>query len=439
MNTLQIIPSLKSFDLIIDDIASDKSISHRSVIFSMLCEGECTIDNFLLGEDTLNTLEIIKSIGAKVDIQNSSVKITPPKILKEPQNVLDCGNSGTAIRLLCGFFASQKDKLFILNGDSSIRSRPMKRIIEPLNNNKANIISRDGNTKAPIVVSGVQASGFNYTMTVSSAQVKSALILYALNASKPSIINEVDLSRNHTEIMLQKMGADIQTEINNNAQTIKINPLKNKLKPFSIEVPSDPSSGFFFAIAVFLIKNSSITLRNVLLNDTRIEAYKILQKMGGDITFVNKVEKFELVGDIVIKHSALKAVEVSENIAWLIDEVPALAIAFCIADGTSVIKNATELRHKESDRIKAIVDNLKLCNIDVLENEDGFSIVGQSIDNIIKSYDKIKLVDIDSFKDHRIAMSFAIFGLIKGINVIDIDCINTSFPNFISILNKIKG
>jgi 3-phosphoshikimate 1-carboxyvinyltransferase len=436
MNILDVKPINHSFDLVIDNIASDKSISHRSTIFSMYCSGTCSIKNYLLGEDTLNTLNIIKSLGANVEIQNDIIKITPPKEIIEPNNILECGNSGTAIRLLSGFLASLTNKLFILNGDESIRKRPMSRVIKPLNENGANIIGRGKNTLAPMVISGANANGFYHKMTVSSAQVKSALILFALSAKTQSTIDEPKLSRNHTEIMLQKMGADISTTIQGSSQKIVINPLTHKLKPFDITVPADPSSGFFFAIAVCLIENSKVILKNILLNDTRIEAYKILEKMGADISFVQTDTNYEPVGDIIIKHSKLNAIHIDTNIAWLIDEVPALSIAFAIANGVSKISNAKELRHKESDRIKSTVNNLKLCGIDVKEFDDGFEVIGQKISDLKNNSSQII---IDSYKDHRIAMSFAIFGLIKNIQITDIACIKTSFPNFTSILDKIIG
>jgi 3-phosphoshikimate 1-carboxyvinyltransferase len=435
MNTLNVAMLKNSFDICIANIASDKSISHRSAIFSMLCDGTCVIDNYLLAQDTLNTLEIIKSLGAKVDINNAQIKITPPKDIKEPENVLECGNSGTAIRLFCGFLASFKDKLFILNGDSSIRKRPMSRVISPLNDNGANIIARGKNTLAPIVINGADASGFEYTMTISSAQVKSAMILYALSANTKSIIYEPKLSRNHTEIMLSKMGVNLSTTPYENGQKIVIESLKSKLKPFDMTIPSDPSSGFFFAMGACLIKGAKVELKNILLNDTRIEAYKILQQMGAKVEINKKDSGYEDVGDIIVEYAPLKAITIDTNIAWLIDEIPALAIAFIIADGVSKIKNAKELRAKESDRISSVVNNLKLCGIDVVENEDGFEVIGcKGVENIIKNNEKIV---INSYGDHRIAMSFAIFSMVQNIQVNDIECINTSFPTFVSILENI--
>jgi 3-phosphoshikimate 1-carboxyvinyltransferase len=434
MKNLYIKSNVKKIDITIDTIASDKSISHRGAIFSLLCEGECVITNYLLGEDTLNTLKIIELLGSNIRIDGSTIYITSPKIINEPSNVLECGNSGTAIRLITGLLAGINNGIFILNGDESIRRRPMKRIIEPLNNNGANILGRNNNTLAPIVVSGVKANGFDYVMNISSAQVKSAMILYALFAKSSSTIEEEYLSRNHTEIMLFNMGVDIRTKEKGDGQIVTISPLASKLKPFNLTVPSDPSSGFFFAVAACMVKNSKVVLKNILFNQTRIEAYRILQKMGANIEFISKNKDMEEMGDIIITYAPLKAISIDSNIAWLIDEIPALSIAFCIADGISKIRNAKELRHKESDRIKSVVDNLKICNIDVTEYDDGFDVFGKSIDSFFKEEEKIK---INSYKDHRVAMSFTIFSLIKNIEILDVDCIDTSFPNFISLFKEL--
>ena len=205
-----------------------------------------------------------------------------------------------------------------------------------------------------------------------------------------------------------------------------IRPLIFPLQPLEITVPTDPSSAFFFAVATAIVPNSKIILRNMLLNKTRIEAFKILQKMGTKIDFIEKDSKYETIGDIIVEYSPLKSVEVSEHISWLIDEIPALAIAMSVAEGKSTVKNAKELRVKESDRIKAVVVNLKNCGIDVEEFEDGFSIIGGTVQPAV----------IDSFGDHRIAMSFALAGLLVGMKVEDVESVDTSFPNFFDILGE---
>jgi 3-phosphoshikimate 1-carboxyvinyltransferase len=260
--------------------------------------------------------------------------------------------------------------------------------------------------------------------------------LAGLNANGKSVYREPFLSRDHTERMLKGMGADIKSEklkvksekgkMENEEVRIEINPLEGKLNPLGIEVPNDPSSAFFFAVAAAITKSRAV-IKNVTLNPTRTEAYEILKKMGANIEFILKENKYELIGDIIVEGDNLKAVEVGNNIPWLIDELPALSIAMAVADGKSEVKNAKELRIKETDRIKAVVKNLKNLGIEAEEFEDGYKITG--------SFPKSGTVN--SFGDHRIAMSFAILGLLTPIKIIDVDCINTSFPNFFTLFNKI--
>jgi 3-phosphoshikimate 1-carboxyvinyltransferase len=411
----------KSFNITIDNIASDKSISHRCAIFSLLSDKTSTIDNYLRAEDTINSLKIAQLLGAKIDDNGSVIKITPPKTLTEPFDILDCGNSGTSIRIYSGLLAGI-DGFFILTGDKYLRKRPMKRVAEPLKSIGAKIDGREDGNLAPLSIRGGKLKSFNYISKIASAQVKSALILAGLNADKQSTYIEPTLSRDHTERMLKGMGAEIKTE---NNKTI-ITPLKKPLEPLNIYVPTDPSSAFFFAVAAAISKNR-VVLKNLTLNPTRIEAFKILEKMGAKIEYILKDDKYEPIGDIIVTGDSLKSVEISENIAWLIDEIPALAIAMAVADGRSVVKNAKELRVKESDRIEATISNLERCGIETEEFEDGFAVSGGIP----------KFAKIESFGDHRIAMSFAILGILSGMEIEDTDCILTSFPNFAEILNKI--
>jgi len=238
-----------------------------------------------------------------------------------------------------------------------------------------------------------------------------------------STYKEPILSRDHSEKMLSAMGADIKVK----DDKIIINPLKSHLQPLDIKVPNDPSSGFFFAVAAAIIKGSKVRLKNILLNKTRIEAYKVLAKMGAGVEFIKTSSKYEDVGDIIVKNAPLRGVEVSENIAWLIDELPALSIAFAVATGKSRVKNAKELRVKESDRISSVVENLQKCGVKTVEFEDGYEIEGGVI----------KPASINSHGDHRIAMSFAVAGLLAPMCIEDTECINTSFPNFLELLSKI--
>jgi 3-phosphoshikimate 1-carboxyvinyltransferase len=393
-------------------------------MFSLLSDKPSTIRNFLKAEDTLNSLNIAKSLGATVEeISENEIKITPPQKLKEPSDILDCGNAGTGIRLYCGLL-SAIDGYFVLTGDKYLRHRPMKRVIEPLSSIGAKIYGRDNNSLAPLTILGSSnLDSFDYESQISSAQVKSAMILAGIHSKEKSYYKEPSLSRDHTERMLNGMGANIE----NSDDRIVINPITKPLEPLNITVPSDPSSGFFFAIAAAITPNSYVKISNVTLNPTRVEAYKILSQMGADVEFIEKENIYEPIGDIIIKHKELKAVTVDSNIAWLIDELPALAIAMSLAKGKSIVKNAKELRVKESDRISSVVDNLKLCGIECKEYEDGYEIDGGEIQS----------ATINSYGDHRVAMSFAIAGIVADMNIIDTDCIETSFPNFVDILSKI--
>ncbi len=412
------------FDIEINTIASDKSISHRCAIFSLLSDKPSTVKNFLRAEDTLNTLEIVKKLGATVVDEGDTIHITPPKELKEPADILDCGNSGTAMRLFMGFLASQEG-FFVLHGDQYLASRPMRRVADPLRKIGAHIDGRVKGNLSPIAIRGAKLNGYEYDSPIASAQVKSAMILAALHAQEMSILSEPRLSRDHTERMLLGMGAEIIVE----KGKIKILPLTSPLRALNITVPSDPSSGFFFAVAAAIIPESRVVIQDVSLNPTRIEAYKVLQKMGANIAFIEKEEVYEPIGDIVIQYGTLEAVDVKENIAWLIDELPALSIAMAVAKGVSRVQNASELRVKESDRISTVVENLNLCGIDAKEHEDGYEVVGGAF---------LQDTAVNSYGDHRIAMSFAIAGLLNGIKIEDTECINTSFPNFISLLQEIS-
>ncbi len=424
MKSVTVYKAQKSFDIVCFEISSDKSISHRCAIFSLLSDKPSKIRNFLEAEDTLNSLEIATMLGAKVTKDGDILHITPPAKLVEPDDVLDCGNAGTAIRLYCGLLSSI-DGAFVLTGDRYLRSRPMRRVVVPLRSIGAIIDGREDGNLAPLFVRGGRLKAFNYSSPIDSAQVKSALILAALHCDGVSRYKEKLLSRDHTERMLRGMGAKIE-EVEDGY--IQIHPISKPLRALDITVPSDPSSGFFFAVAAALVPNSKIKLVNMTLNATRVEAYKVLEDMGAKIGYELKSDVYEPIGDIVVEYNGrLQAVDVSENIAWLIDELPALGIAMATANGVSRVSNAKELRAKESDRIHSLLSGLKKCGINCIEHEDGYDIVGGDITS----------AQIDSFGDHRVAMSFSVAGLVCGMSVDDVECINTSFPNFFDILRKI--
>lgn len=414
----------KPFNVVIDNIASDKSISHRCAMFSLLSDKPSHIKNFLTAEDTLNTLSIVEQLGANIERNGSEVTITPTGELKEPANVLDCGNSGTAMRLFCGFLSSI-DGAFVLVGDRYLHARPMKRVADPLRSIGAQIDGREEGNKAPLFIRGGKLKAFEYVSPVDSAQVKSAMILAALRADGVSKYKESELTRDHTERMLKGMGATLTT---NEEGFIEVTPLSKPLKPLEMTVPTDPSSAFFFAVAAAITPNSSVRIKNVTLNPTRIEAYQVLKRMGADVEFIETENIYEPMGDIVVKHKELNGVEVNTNISWLIDELPALSIAMSLAKGNSKVSNAEELRVKESDRIASVVNNLKMCGVKYTEYPDGYEIIGGTM----------KEATIDSHGDHRIAMSFAIAGLHCGMQIEDTQCIQTSFPNFTDILNSLS-
>ncbi len=410
-----------AFDVVIDTIAPDKSISHRSAMFATLAKGTSTIRNFLRAEDTLNTLNIVKSLGAKIEDDGEIIRITSEGI-QESSDVLDCGNSGTGMRLFCGLLASANGH-FVLTGDEYLRRRPMKRVTAPLREIGAKLDGRADGNLAPLSIRGGSLKAFDYESPIASAQVKSAMILAALHADGVCTYREPELSRDHTERMLRGMGARLHVE---DLKTT-IEPLEGLLEPLDIRVPADPSSAFFFAVAAAITPNAKVVIEGVTLNKTRIEAFRVLERMGARISYETTDERYEPIGNICVEHAPLHAVTVSENMSWLIDELPALSIAMACASGKSCVKNAEELRVKESDRISTVVNNLRACGITVEEFEDGYCIEGGILQH----------ASVGSYGDHRIAMSFIIAGLRCGMEVDDVACINTSFPNFFDLLSRI--
>jgi len=424
VRTVSVFPADQGFSLVIDTIAPDKSISHRAAMFALLSDRPSRIRNFLEGEDTLNTLKIVTQLGAKVERRKSEMVITPPRRLSEPDDVLDCGNAGTGMRLFCGLLSGVEGS-FVLTGDRYLRGRPMNRVVQPLRGIGARIDGREEGNLAPLHIRGGAVESFAYESPIDSAQVKSALILAALRADGKSRYRESLLSRDHTERMLRGMGADIRTD---EEGWIEITPPHVPLEPLDITVPADPSSGFFFAVAAAIIPGSDVTIRNVSLNPTRIEAYRILERMGARVETIEKESRYEPIGDIHIAYNGpLQAVDVAENIAWLIDELPALAIAMAVARGRSTVRNAAELRVKESDRIASVVTGLERSGIRAEAFEDGYAIEGGTLQS----------ATVNSFGDHRVAMSFSVAALLSGMAIEDVACVETSFPNFYTLLEQI--
>lgn len=411
-------------------IPGDKSISHRSAIISSLAGNKVVIKNFLFSQDCINTLEVLEKLGVKIERLDDSLIIDSKGIegFKEPDDILYVGNSGTTIRLLSGVLSST-DFMAVLSGDKSINNRPMGRIIIPLSQMGAKIYGRQNNTKAPLVIFGNKnLSGKSFKINISSAQIKSCLILAGLFAKGPTEIIQPEVSRDHTERMLEYFGADI----NYNGKNTIINP-GVPLKGKNIYIPGDISSAAYFIVAALILKGSHVLIKDVGINPTRSYFIEILKNMGSNIEIKNKrILNNEPIADIEANYSELKATVIeSSYIPNIIDEIPILCVAAAFANGQTNISGAGELRYKESDRISTIASQLSKLGVDISEKEDGLIINGRS--NL-----KIGEGSMDSFGDHRIAMSIAILALrSKGVvKILNSECIDTSFPNFKYELKK---
>ena len=409
-------------------IPGDKSISHRSIMFGSLAKGTTEITNFLQGADCLSTIACFKKMGIDIENNGDSVIVHGNGLygLKKPEDILDCGNSGTTTRLITGLLSAQSFDV-TLTGDDSIKKRPMKRIMDPLSHMGADIRSLEGNGCAPLTITGKKLYGIHYTSRVASAQVKSAILLAGLYADGETKVTEPYVSRNHSEIMLKYFGADVTTE----GTTASIRPAK-ELYGSRIDVPGDISSAAFFIAAGLLIPGSEILIKHVGINPTRDGILSVCRDMGADITLLNKnTDSGEPTADILVKTSTLHGIEIGGAIIpTLIDELPIIAAMACFAEGETIIKDAGELKVKESNRIEVMVQNLSAMGADVTETEDGM---------IIRGGKPLHGAVIDSRLDHRIAMTFAIAGLcaegeteIKGA-----ECVNISYPGFYQDLERL--
>jgi 3-phosphoshikimate 1-carboxyvinyltransferase len=427
----QVNPALKINGKI--KVPGDKSISHRSLILASIAEGESKIEGLLEAEDCLSTMGIMRDLGIKITKENTgnyTVQGRGLAGLQEADNVLDCGNSGTSMRLLAGLLSSQ-DFYSVLTGDHSLRKRPMQRIIGPLSNMGAEIWSRkDG--LAPLSIKGQKLQSMNYELPVASAQLKSSILLAALKTESETVIVEPAVSRDHTERMLKGAGVDL--EIKKDRIILK-EAAERKLSPFNIKVPGDISSAAFFIAAGLLADSGSLLIKNVGINQTRSGFLEIVEAMNGKIELLNqKDEGGEPTADILVKASKLKGCEVSgEIIPRLIDEIPIISVMAVMAEGKTIIKDAEELRVKETDRIAAVVKEFKRLGIEIIENPDGMEITGVQ---------KVKGgIEVESYHDHRIAMSLAVLALNteKGITINGSEIISTSFPNFKELLAEVRG
>ena len=408
-------------------LPGDKSISHRALMIASLSQEKSNIINLSTGQDVKSTEKCLKNCNISINDTEKSEKIIFGDTFMSPDKELDCGNSGTTMRLLSGLLPS-KNIQATLFGDKSLSRRPMARIIKPLSEMGVRI--KGANEKPPLMITKSEYHSINYKNRIPSAQVKSAVLFAGLGASGITMFSEPFLSRNHTEIMLKNVGANIKT----NKNEISISSSSQKLAPLNITVPSDPSTAAFFAGAVAIIPKSNLIINNILTNPTRFGFFTSLKQMGLELDLLSeKSEAGELVSDIFIKHGELKAIEINEEqVPSLIDEIPMLAVIATQAVGKTIIRGARELRVKESDRIESIIFNLKNMGALIEEFEDGFSITGPT---------KLNGVIIKTFGDHRIAMAFMIASLIAtGTTKLDnYECVNISFPEFFDKLKSITS
>ncbi len=410
-------------------VPGDKSISHRSLILGSISQGETRVYNLLNSLDCLRTLECMQALGVKIELdENNSVNIKGKGLygLQEAKGILDVGNSGTTIRLLTGLLSGQ-NFYSVLNGDNSIRKRPMKRVVQPLWLMGADIWGREDGHFAPLSIKGSKLNPFQYTLPVASAQVKSALLLAGLYAIGETVIREPLSTRDHTERMLEIMRADIKIS----PPEIKIKG-GTELRSTDIFIPGDISSAAYFIAAASILRDSQIIIKQVGVNPTRTGVIEILKKMGTKIDILNyQIKSNEPQADLMIEYSKLKGVEIKkENVPFLIDELPLIAVVATQAQGKTVVNGARELRVKETDRIKAIVSELKKMGADIEERKDGFTVNGPT---------RLQGAVCESYNDHRIAMSLAVAALLaEGKTVIKTsECIDISFPEFEKTLQKL--
>lgn len=409
-------------------VPGDKSISHRAVILGAIADGTTKIQGFLRAEDTLNTLKAFLKMGVEVEDRGEEFRIRGVGLrgLKDPLEVLDLGNSGTGIRLLTGLIAGQ-DLFAVLTGDSYLCQRPMGRITRPLRGMGAMILGRDDGRLIPLAIQGGNLKGIEYSSPVSSAQIKSALLLAGLNAEGRTSVSEPYPSRDHTERMLRQFGVSVETE----GTTVSVKG-RESLKGTLIAVPGDFSSAAFFLVSALITPGSDLVIRNVGINPTRIGFLSILNRMGAKIQVDRKEEGEEPVADIYVQSSILEGTDVgSEEVPAAIDEFPVLCVAAAFADGETRISGASELRVKETDRIRAMAVNLRTLGVEVQELEDGLVVHGGV---------GLKGGECESFGDHRVAMSMAVAGLCcEGeTRIHDIECIKTSFPGFVETLKSLS-
>lgn len=423
-------------------VPGDKSISHRAVMLGALSEGDTHVTGFLNGADCLSTIGCFRRMGIAIELSQSETEVVIHgrglRGLQKPDGMLDCGNSGTTTRLISGILSAQ-DFDSELTGDESIQKRPMKRIMTPLQEMGADIRSIRENGCAPLAIHGQKLHGIRYSSPVASAQVKSSILFAGLYAEGPTTVIEPALSRDHSERMLRALGANVSTRMLPDGRAeITLQPgAKLTALPETLEVPGDISSAAYFISAALLVPGSDVLIRNVGINETRAGILDAYAAMGADITLENRrLAGFEDVADIHVRYSALHGIEISgAMIPRLIDELPVIAAVAAGASGRTVFRDAQELKVKESNRIAVMVEGLRALGITAEETEDGMIIEGQGSGLCVGSG------TIDTHKDHRIAMTFAVLALAgderTAVELLDADCINISYPTFYDDLNRL--
>jgi 3-phosphoshikimate 1-carboxyvinyltransferase len=410
-------------------VPGDKSISHRSIMLGSIASGITEVHGFLNGADCISSMNCFRQMGVDIDYDGSIVTIHGNGLhgLKAPADTLDVGNSGTTTRLMSGILAAQNFSSRVI-GDDSICRRPMKRIITPLAMMGADITSERGNDCAPLIINGRKLKGIHYDSPVASAQVKSCVLLAGLYADGETSVTEPYVSRNHTELMLNAFGGSCTTL--GTTATVTSDPVLTGQK---IVVPGDISSAAYFLVAGLIAENSEITIKNVGINPTRDGIIDVIKMMGGDITFANvNADSGEPTADITVKTSSLKGCVIEGDIIpKLIDEIPVIAILACFAEGETVIKDAAELKVKESNRIDVMVNNLSAMGADITGTDDGM---------IIRGGKPLHSAVIHSKKDHRIAMSFAVAAMCAEgeTEILDANCVNISYPDFYRDLENLQ-
>ena len=409
-------------------VPGDKSISHRAVMLGSLAKGTTRITGFLQGADCLSTISCFEKMGVSIENTGDTVLVHGRGMrgLEKPEGVLDCGNSGTTMRLISGILSAQ-DFDVTLTGDASIQKRPMKRIMDPLSRMGADIESLPGNGCAPLYIQGRPLTGIHYASPVASAQVKSSVLLAGLYADGETAVTEPSLSRDHTERMLGLFGADIASE----GTTARITPAR-ELFAADIQVPGDISSAAYFIAAGLIVPGSQILIKNVGINPTRAGILEVCRKMGGDIRMLNRNEgRGEPTADLLVTHSSLKGTVIEGDIIpTLIDELPVIAAMACFAEGETIIRDASELKVKESNRIAVMAQNLTAMGAQVQETDDGLRILGGR---------PLHGAVIDSHDDHRIAMTFAVAALCSQgeTKIQGRECVNISYPAFYKDLGSL--